>query len=107
MVPIMNTKVQDHHGTNYEYQGSRLLWYQFSLNIALFSAKINYNAHISVQKITNSEIKGDTDTCQTFGPTIIESIHRYILLKIIFLTISVQKCNINLKQNNIYYGGLT
>ena len=36
-----------------------------------------------------------------------ESIHRDILLKIHFLTISVQKCILNLKQNNIYYGVLT
>ena len=49
----------------------------------------------------------NTDTWQIFGPTIIESIHRYILLKILFLTISVQKCILNLKQNNIYYGVLT
>ena len=47
------------------------------------------------------------DTWHIFGPTIIESIHRNILLKIIFLTISVQKCILNLKQNNIYYGVLT
>ena len=41
------------------------------------------------------------------GPTIIESIHRDILLKILFLTITVQKCILNRKQNNIYYGVLT
>ena len=49
----------------------------------------------------------DTDTCQIFGPTIIESIHRDILLKLLFQTISVHKCILNLKQNNIYYGVLT
>ena len=43
-----------------------------------------------------------TDTWQIFGPTIIESIHRDILLKILFLTITVQKCILNLTQNNIY-----
>ena len=48
-----------------------------------------------------------TDTRHIFGPTIIESIHRDILLKILFLAIAVQKCIINLKQNNIYYGVLT
>ena len=42
-----------------------------------------------------------------FGPTIIESIHRDILLKMLFLTISVQQFILNLKQNNIYYGVLT
>ena len=30
------------------------------------------------------------------------SIYLYILLRILFLTISVQKCILNLKQNNIY-----
>ena len=104
----MNTKVQDHHGTNYEYQGSRLLWYQLSLNSALFSAKMNYNAHTSLFiNLQILKLKKIQTPDRDFGPTIIESIHRDILLKIIFLTISVQKCNINLKQNNIYYGGLT
>ena len=32
------------------------------------------------------------------GPAIIESIHKDILLKILFITISVQKCILNLKQ---------
>ena len=48
-----------------------------------------------------------TDTRHIFGPTIIESIHQDILLKILFLTISVQKFILNLKQNNIHYGVLT
>ena len=40
-------------------------------------------------------------------PLLLSQYTRDILLKLIFLTISVQKCILNLKQNNIYYGVLT
>ena len=50
---------------------------------------------------------GTTDTWQIFGPTIIESMHQGILLKILFLTISVQKFILKLIHNDIYYGVVT
>ena len=57
---------------------------------------------------TRMRMRAHTDTSQIFGPTIIESIHRYIYYSTsLFLTISVHKCILNLKQNNIYHGVLT
>ena len=59
------------------------------------------------RNIIDFEAYACSDDIQTPDTTIIESIHRDILLKILFLTISVHKCILNLKQTNIYYGVLT
>ena len=72
------------------------------ITIVIFNESLQTCAYMYLLPVGQVKAGQCTDTWQIFGPTIIEPIHRDILIKILFLTISVQKCILNLKQNNIY-----